>query len=150
LSGIRLLVTLALSLLLAACSGAWVPFSSGAITDARPAPIPADWSDVGATNIIQLETNPAEPYTVNLWVVAMDDALYVHAGANRTSWVEHIEADPAVRLACDGSIYELEASRVTDADEFARFSEVYRDKYGNYPRNRTVGEVYAFRLTPRS
>ena len=110
---------------------------------------PADWSTIADAEVIQLETNPDEPYSVNLWVIEMDGSLYVHAGANRATWVEHIESSPQVRLASDGKIYELYASRVTSADEFTRFSEIYKGKYGNYPRNLNIDEVYVFRLTPR-
>ena len=55
---------------------------------------------------IQLETRPADPYSVNIWVIALGEHLYVHAGANRSEWVEHMEADPNVRLRVGDSIYE--------------------------------------------
>lgn len=137
------------SLVLAGCSGDWIPFASGEL-EGEPAPIPAGWSGVADASVIQLESNPEEPYSVNLWVIGMDDALYVHAGANRATWVENIEADPRVRLGHDGHVYELRATRVTSAADFERFSEIYRDKYGNYPRNRDVAQAYLYRLVPRN
>jgi len=139
---------LLLTLFLAACSSDWVPFSSGEL-DGEVAQVPADWSQFADAEVIQLETNPVDPYSVKLWVIDMDGSLYVHAGANRATWVAHIESSPLVRLESEGKIYELQASRVTSADEFAQFSEIYKSKYGNYPRNRNVNEIYLFRLTPR-
>ncbi len=86
---------------------------------------------------------------MNIWVIAMGENLYVHAGANRSEWVEHIEADPNVRLRVNDSIYELAASRVGAQDEFDRFSAAYEKKYGRRPRNENVGEAYLFRLAAR-
>ncbi|MAE95466.1 MAG: hypothetical protein CL910_12465 [Deltaproteobacteria bacterium] len=74
---------------------------------------------------------------------------YVHAGANRSTWVENMEADPRVRLRADDSIYELVASRVEAQEEFDRFSDAYEQKYGRRPRNENVAEAYLFRLGAR-
>jgi hypothetical protein len=79
----------------------------------------------------------------------MGPGLYVHAGANRATWVEHIEQDPNVRVLIGASLYELRAVRVESAEEFAAFAEVYEVKYGNRPRNENVDEAYLFRLMPR-
>ena len=86
---------------------------------------------------------------MNIWVIALDDHLYVHAGANRATWVEHMETDPNVRLRVNETIYELAATRVEDQAEFDRFSEAYEKKYGNPPRNGSVVEAYLFRLGDR-
>ena len=79
----------------------------------------------------------------------MGPALYLHAGANRATWVEHIESDANVRLQNLGKVYELKAERVVSEDEFRTFSDVYEAKYGNRPRNENVTEAYLFRLTAR-
>lgn len=86
---------------------------------------------------------------MNIWVIALGEHLYVHAGASRSEWVEHMEADPDVRLRVGGSIYELAAVRVEAQDEFDRFSEAYETKYGRRPRNENVDEAYLFRLAAR-
>jgi len=98
---------------------------------------------------IQLETNPVDPYSVNIWVVGLGPHLYVHAGANRATWIEHMQADPRVRLRAGESIYELSAARVTEQAEFDRFSRAYEAKYGLPPRNGDVGEAHLYRLSPR-
>jgi hypothetical protein len=132
--------------LLAGCD--LIPFSGGALSGNLTEP-PADWTEVARPEIIELETNPAEPYSVKLWIIGVGPDLYVHAGANRATWVEHIEQDPNVRLRINESLYELRAERVEHAEEFAAFAEVYELKYGNRPRNENVNEAYLFRLLPR-
>lgn len=130
------------------CGGPFVLLPGGALEGAATA-APADWSFTDAVNTVQLETQPRDPYSVNIWMVGLGEAAYVHAGASRSTWVEHIEADPRVRLRVDESIYELAATRVSAQDEFDRFSDAYEKKYGTRPRNENVAEVYLFRLTPR-
>ena len=132
---------------LTACSGG-TPFPGGAL-EGTPTPVPASWAAPPLPDVIELETHPADPYSVHLWIIGMGDHAYVHAGANRAAWVEHIEADANVRLQVEKAVYELKAERVASADEFAAFSEVYEDKYGNRPRNENVNEAYLFKLTAR-
>ncbi len=138
----------ALCALITACSGPFVLFPGGAL-DGPTSAAPADWGFTAATDTIQLETNPNDPYSVNIWAVGMGDALYVHAGANRATWIENMEADPRVRVRISGNLYELSAARVEDQAEFDRFSGVYEEKYGNAPRNPSVKEAYLFRLHAR-
>jgi hypothetical protein len=133
--------------LLSACG--YIPFSGGAL-EGTVAPPPTDWSEVASAKIIQLETQPEDPYTVKLWVIGTGGLLYVHAGTNRSTWVEHIEVNPDVRLLIETTIYELRAWRVEDAVEFRAFADVYEAKYGNRPRNENVAEAYLFRLKPRT
>jgi hypothetical protein len=133
---------------LAGCGGPVALLPGGALEGAVVPP-PADWSFTDAVSTVQLETRPAEPYSVNIWMIGMDGSAYVHAGTNRSAWVEHIEADPSVRLQVSDAIYELAAARVTAQDEFDRFSDAYEKKYGRRPRNENVAEAYLFRLAPR-
>ncbi len=110
---------------------------------------PDSWSFTDAIDTVQLETRPSDPYSVNIWVIAIDPHLYVHAGTNRSTWVESMEADPKVRLGVEGSIYELAAERVEDQAEFDRFADAYETKYGRRPGNEDVGEAHLFRLRTR-
>ena len=142
----RAITLLIIGMLLGGCD--MIPFSSGELTGSLKEP-PADWTEVASKEVIELETNPAEPYSVKLWVIGMGPNLYVHAGANRATWVEHIEQNANVRLLIDDSLYELLAVRVESAEEFAAFAMVYEEKYGNRPRNENVDEAYLFRLLPR-
>lgn len=136
------------ALLLTACSRPFVLIPGGALVG-QSAPAPQSWSFTDAIDTIQLETNPADPYSVNIWVVGMGNALYVHAGANRATWIANMDADPNVRLQAGDTIYELAASRVTSQEEFDRYSAPYEEKYGNPPRNLNVVEAYLYRLVAR-
>jgi hypothetical protein len=137
---------LALVLLLSGCD--LIPFSGGALSGTLTEP-PSSWTDAANPEIIELETNPIDPYSVKLWIVGMGPNLYVHAGANRATWVEHIEQNANVRLLIDESLYELSAVRVESEEEFATFAELWEAKYGNRPRNENVNEAYLFKLLPR-
>ncbi len=144
----RICFLLGIAWLAASCSSDNIPFSSGAI-EGSSAELPASWAVVAVEEVIELETRPDEPYSVKLWVVVVDEVPYVHAGANRATWVGHIENDSRIRLGADTAVYELRAERVSDQSEFDRFSDHYEQKYGRRPRNENVTEAYLFRLVPR-
>jgi hypothetical protein len=143
-----LVLVLVLGVSITGCRGPFLTLPGGAL-DGSTAALPKSWSFTDAVTTMQLETAPGDPYSVNIWVTAVGDRLYVHAGANRATWVENIEADPQVRLRVEGSIYELAAARVETQEEFDRFSDGYEQKYGRRPRNENVAEAYLFRLEPR-
>lgn len=134
--------------LFAACSGPFVLLPGGRL-EGEVVPVPGDWAFTDEISTIQIETRPDDPYSVNIWVVAIGPHLYLHAGASRSTWVEHLENDPRLRVRIDEKLYELAAARVTEAGEFARFADVYEEKYGVRPRNENVSEVYLLRLGPR-
>ena len=89
---------------------------------------PGKWSQVPDT--IQLETRPTEPYSINIWAVAMGGDLYVATGPEGANWTPYIEADPGVRVRFDEELYPLRAVLVDDADEHAQVTAVYEEKYG--------------------
>jgi hypothetical protein len=132
----------------AGCGGPFVLLPGGAL-DGQAAEVPESWSFTDSVDTVQLETNPVDPYSVNIWAVGLGENVYVHAGANRAAWVENMEADPQVRLQVDDSIYELAAARVEVQQEFDLFSDAYEQKYGRRPGNEDVGEAYLFRLAAR-
>lgn len=144
----NMLTTVVMVLALMGCSADFIPFSGGELTG-EVVPVPEDWGLLTDIEVIQLETNPDAPYSVKLWAIGMDDIVYVHAGANRAAWVEHMEQNPNVRLKAGDLLYELSAQRVTEQPEFDAFSSVYEVKYGNPPRNGNVKEAYLFRLSGR-
>ncbi len=130
------------------CRDPFVVLPGGAL-EGTTAPHPESWAFSDEIDTVQLETQPTDPYSVNIWATAAGDGLYIHAGANRATWVEHIDADPSVRLRIGERIYELAAERVETQVEFDRFSDAYEAKYGRRPRNENVSEAYLFRLEPR-
>ncbi len=145
----RLAMVLAILALLGGAYFAWMMMPGGVLSGNATA-VPAAWSEAEVPKVVRLETNPAAPYSVKIWVVPMGASLYVHAGANHTQWVKHLEANAAARMLMQDRLYELSAERVTDAAEFAAFSDAYERRYGRRPRNENIGEVYVYRLTPRS
>jgi hypothetical protein len=143
----RLIAILALTLV-GGCSGDWIPFSGGAlegkiVSASEGIPI------AGSEDVVRLETQPADPYSVNLWVIALDDDLYVHAGDNHTTWIQHLEIDASARIGYEDSIIELVAERVTDQPTFDRFRVAYDDKYGVSTRHEDINDVYLYRLSAR-
>jgi hypothetical protein len=139
------LLALVLAALVAGCGGPFLVLPGGKLEGTVIA-APGDWSLLREVKTVQLETRPGDPYSVNIWAVGMGSRVYVHAGANRSTRVEHMEADASVRLRVKDLIYELEAKRVESQDEFDRFSDAYEKKYGSRPRNEVVTEAYLFRL----
>lgn len=141
------LAALTLALMLnQACD--YIPISGGKL-EGTVTPPEVGWPGVAEASIIQIETNPTEPYSVKLWVALLDGNLYIHAGKNRATWVEHLEQNPELKLEHDGKLFELIATRVTSQEEFNQFAAVWESKYGNLPRNMNIAEVYAYRLEPR-
>lgn len=132
----------------AGCSRPLLLLPGGAL-EGEPAPPPESWAFTEGVDTVQLETRPGDPYSVNIWTVAVGDHLYVHAGTNRSAWVEHIEANPEVRMQVEDRIYALSAARVETQEEFDRFSDAYEAKYDRRPRNENVDEAYLFRLSAR-
>ncbi len=121
----------------------------GGALQGKASQAPSDWSMTDEVSTIQLETRPEDPYSVNIWTIAMGDKLYVHAGANRSTWVGYIETNPAVRVRVNEDLFELAATRVGDQKEFDAFADRYEKKYGSRPRNEDVNEAYLFRLVAR-
>jgi hypothetical protein len=145
---IAVFLVLMLTAPITGCGGPFVLLPGGALEGSTVA-VPESWAFTDAVKTVQLETRPEDPYSVNIWVIAIGKNLYVHAGTNRATWVANMEADPDVRLRVNDSIYELVASRVDSQEEFDRFSDAYELKYGRRPRNENVAEAYLFRLGAR-
>jgi hypothetical protein len=138
---------LILLLTLSACSE-YLPIAGGEL-EGTVSPLPAHWSELATTKIVQLESTDEAPYSVNLWMAEVGGAPHVFSGDNRAAWVENIAGNPDVRLKIGEEIFELRAIRVTDATVFETFAQTWEAKYGNRPRNESVDETYLFRLAPR-
>ena len=127
----------------------YLPISSGQLKGVVNE-VPRQWGAVSDDKIVQFETNAGKAYSVNLWIVEVSGNLYVFAGDNLANWVKDIEENPDVRLGTGTSIFELEAFRVTNAQEFDSFARAWEAKYGNRPRNERVKETYLYRLQARA
>ena len=79
------------------CNGPFVLLPGGALEGSTVA-TPDSWSSTDEVDTVQLESRPAVPYSVNIWVIALGEHLYVHAEASRSTWVEKKEANPSARV----------------------------------------------------
>ena len=140
----RLAVVLSVVIILVGW-GPLVIFPGGQLEGAEAA-LPSDWRFSDAINTVQLETRSSDPYSVNIWIIAMGADLYVHAGDNRAAWVDHLEDNGKARVRIGDDIYTLQATRVVEQSEFDRFSDAYEKKYERRPGNENVGEAYLYQL----
>ena len=122
----RLLIGLTCVVALSACSEPFVTIPGGALAGGSLDP-PAEWGDVPDT--IQIETRPADPYSINIWSVGLGPDLYVATSAGGTAWTGFLEVDENVRVRLHDSIYALQAAEVRDAEERNRVAAAYADKY---------------------
>lgn len=136
-------------LLVGACNGP-LPFMAGGALAGEERAAPAAWSFEEPFGVVQLETRPREPYSVNIAYTLMDGQLYVNAGDTRTAWVRHIESNPAVRLRAGGLIYPLRAERVVDADEIAAFGALWTAQGVFHRDPARLDPVWIYRLVARS
>ena len=115
--------------LLCAC-GPIGPFPGGALDGETGSRSVEDWSFSDDHKNIQLETAPADPYSVTLWCVAHEGQLYIAAarGAEST-WAQNLLDDPSSKVRIDGTLYERRAVRVTDADEISQALDMFIAKY---------------------
>ena len=130
------------------CEGPTGFFPGGALAG-EVAPTPSGWASVGEWGTAQLETNPTEPYSINLAYTVLDGTLSVNAGDTETQWVQHMSADPRVRLRIDGTLYELRAERVIDAEEIARFGEAWTSQSRFRRDPSELDPVWVYRLVAR-
>ena len=113
-------------------------------------PTPADWSFTDSVEIVQLETRPEDPYSVNIWGVAAKGAFYVASGrGEENAWARHLAEDPRVRLRVNEDIYELRAVRTDDPAERDAFLEAAHRKYDFEVDEEQQAKSILFRLDPR-
>ncbi len=111
------ILLLAAVLFVAGCSGPFLYLPGGALEGPeRP------WRDAVLPpegGVIQLETNPADPYSVNINAVTIDGQLYIDPASDR-QWYQHMVDDPRVRVRFDGGETVYTAQVLTDVAEDVR------------------------------
>ena len=113
-------------------------------------PVPTNWAFTEDVETVQLETRPSDPYSVNIWAVEIDDSMYIVAGGGaETTWAQHIQADPRVRLRVGESLYELRAVEANDDASRDLFLVAAKKKYDFEPEGDEVNEAVLYRLDPR-
>ena len=137
----------ALALLCAGC-GPLVLFPGGRLSG-NVKPAPTDWSFAADVEVIQIETRPDDPYSVNLWGVSHDDTFYVMSGDPESGWAANLLADPRLRLKVCDDLYEMRATPVEDAATRAAVLAAVEAKYDFVPPPEQVEEGLLFALSPR-
>ncbi len=144
----RVMLTAAAAILLSACAEPFIVFAGGTLKGEITDP-PSDWSILDSVDTVQLETQPDDPYSINVWVAGIGPNVYIATGEDGTSWTEHIDANRHVRLRIDNQIFALDAVRVVDPSERRRVSAAYASKYGLDTDDNWVMTGWVFRLDRR-
>ena len=130
-----------------ACSGPFLLLPGGEL-EGEVAPSPADWSFTDDISTIQIETNPSDPYSVNIWCAAAEGALYV-AGSRASQWTRNIAADDRVTLRIGRDLYSLRATEATAEADIESFVSAAEAKYDFEFQPDQREESIVFRLEPR-
>lgn len=130
------------------CNGP-LPFLSGSALNGGVVPTPQTWALEEDFGMAQLETNPDEPYSVNIAYTQIDGQLYLNAGDTETQWVKYMDANPNVRLRISDAIYELRAERIRDPQEVAAFGKAWTDHSMFHRDPVALEQVWIYRLAGR-
>jgi len=132
--------------LIMGCSGP-LPFMSGGELSGEEEPAPKEWVFEEDFGVIQLETRPDDPYSVNIAYTQRAGRLYIYAGDTETQWVQNMQDNPLVRLRHSDVIYTLRAERVLDPDEISNFAEAWNDASIFHRDPAELDEVWLYYLT---
>ena len=135
-------------LLLAGCEEPFIVFAGGELSGEVEHP-PDTWTVFDSHSTVQLETQPDDPYSINIWCASVAGDLYVATGEDGTSWTEHIARHPHVRMRAGATIYELEARLVNNAAERGNVSQAFASKYDMDESDNWVMQAMIFRLDRR-
>jgi hypothetical protein len=90
-----------------------------------------DLSRVAAQREVQLQVAPETPRSMNVWVVVVDERIFVPAAlAPWKLWPALLEHDDRAVLRVDGRLYERRAKRVEEAALRERLASEVARKYG--------------------
>ena len=137
---VNLIALIGLVHLLTGCNGPLGPIAGGELSGATSDEAILDWSFAADVEVVQLETQPGDPHSVNTWVGVHNGKLYIptslirgNAEPNNRDWVRHVIADPRVRLRINDTIYPATASRVMDQAQVNAVRNQLLLKYAEEP-----------------
>lgn len=110
------------ALLLAAlgCGGPWGPLAGGRLSGVPASGPVDDWSFATASDHMEIEVRPADPYSVKVHYYVVNGRLYVEAGENGWSrWRAMVHDDPNVRVRFGDMVYPARVVAVTEPTELA-------------------------------
>ena len=138
-----------------ACSGPLGPFPGGELSGTENTIPVSDWTFAKDIEVIQLETNPQDPHSVNTWIGVVDNQLYIPTslilGAEDPSeraWVNNVLADPSVRLRIADVVYAATLEQVDDPALAAGIKQVLLDKYAE-EKTVQVANAWVFEVKAR-
>ncbi len=134
--------------LLAGCAEPFIVFAGKALPGKVESP-PVDWQMADDEDVVQLETRPSDPYSINIWAVVLGPNIYVATSEDGTRWTEHLTTSRDVRLRVQDVIYELEAVAVSEPEERAAVAQEYVDKYDVDEDDNWVSTGKIYRLDRR-
>ncbi len=117
--GLRSLLPAALAAALLACGGPFLVIPGGALSGEVVTEPVDDWS-FASDRFVDVETRPDAPYSVELNYIVRDGALYLDPAEGRT-WLEHIRADPRLRVRFGTRVYPVVAVLVGRPGELEGF-----------------------------
>ena len=133
---------------LGGCNGPFILLPGGQL-DGTLEPTPKSWDFVGAYGTFQLETQPRDPYSVNIAYTVIDGQMYINAGDSETQWVKNIAADSNVRVRLDQKLYDVRAERVTDRATLQAFSKAWTEQSIFRRDPMELEKVWIYRLVAR-
>ncbi len=116
----RIISAAVLIVFVAGCSGPFFLLPGGALAGAE---VPLNTANMPTEEaVLQLETNPSDPYSVNVGFRLIDGQIYIDPAIER-QWYQHLQADSNVRIRFAGAevVHRAIAEVVTDAKVIANF-----------------------------
>lgn len=120
----------------------------GGALKGNPTEAPASWDFTNQVDTVQLETRLDAPYSVNIWCVAAQGAVYV-AGSRNSTWTQNVAADSRVRLRVGDNVYALNAVEASAESDLLAFEAAAKAKYDFKAEPEQREESILFRLSPR-
>ena len=124
---LTLMGSLALCLVMLTSCGDPIVMIPGKVLSGKELPPPQFWKNVPDT--IQVETNLADSYSINIWGVGIAEDLYIATGEDGTKWSAFIDQNPDVRVRIDKNIYNLTAILINQNEEREKVIAAYITKY---------------------
>ena len=115
----RLGLLLAVSLLAACGGGPFLVFPGGQLDGTLVTEPVSDWSFLDA-QFVHLETNPEDPYSVELNYIVREGELFIDPAEGK-QWLEHLRANPSARVRFGEKIYPVTAVLVGEPGELEGF-----------------------------
>ena len=104
-----------------------------------------DWSFSDEHLLLQIESRPENPYSVNITFLTHQGQLYVVCVyAEESRWGRYLQETPEARLKIDGRIYPGRVTLVEDPVLIDEMIDPYAAKYPSLFEDSTQEEVERF------